>query len=151
MPKKIGDIVLYSIDDLHEHLGISKLTLRAYLREGKIKGRKLGVGWYVTEDALRNYFNGGDEGDPQEAKAAAPAGTKRSGKPKAKTSYKYVIQGLNDLVSETEECFTVHDAVECIKAQAIISLFQVAVIDRESGQVETLMSAREFLARHDKG
>ncbi|HBQ60440.1 MAG TPA: DNA-binding protein, partial [Balneolaceae bacterium] len=28
MPKTIGDLTLYSVDDLHEQLGISKMTLR---------------------------------------------------------------------------------------------------------------------------
>lgn len=145
MPKKIGNLVLYSVDELHEHLGLSKLTLRAYLRDGKLKGRKLGVGWYVSEDSLREFFNY-SEGAVEEAKAVAPRGPKKA----ERKSYKYVIQGLNDLVSETEECFTIEDAVECIKAQAIISLFQVAIIDRETQQVENLMSAREFLSRYQK-
>ena len=50
MPKQIGSLILYSIDDLHEQLGVSKLTLRSYLRSGRIRGRKLGVSWYVTEE-----------------------------------------------------------------------------------------------------
>ncbi|MDZ7659073.1 helix-turn-helix domain-containing protein [Fodinibius sp.] len=57
MPKQIGNLTLYSVDDLHEQLGLSKMTIRAYLREGKIRARKLGVKWYVTEEALREYFN----------------------------------------------------------------------------------------------
>ncbi|MEX2572987.1 MAG: helix-turn-helix domain-containing protein, partial [Balneolaceae bacterium] len=55
MPRKIGDLKLFSVDDLHEMLGISKMTIRAYLREGKLKGRKLGVKWFITEDSLRTY------------------------------------------------------------------------------------------------
>ena len=57
MPKQIGSLILYSIDDLHEQLGVSKLTLRSYLRSGRIRGRKLGVSWYVTEESLQEYFN----------------------------------------------------------------------------------------------
>ena len=57
MPKQIGNLILYSIDDLHEKLGVSKLTLRSYLRTGRIRGRKLGVSWYVTEESLQEYFN----------------------------------------------------------------------------------------------
>ena len=57
MPKQIGNLILYSIDDLHEKLGVSKLTLRSYLRTGRIRGRKLGVSWYVTEESLQEYFS----------------------------------------------------------------------------------------------
>ena len=42
MPKKLGNLTLYSVDDLHEMLGVSKLSLRSYIRNGKIRGRKLG-------------------------------------------------------------------------------------------------------------
>src|SRR5690625_4268593 len=95
MPRKIGSLTLYSVDDLHELLGISKMTLRAYLREGKLKGRKMGVQWFVTEEAIRDYFN--QEQEPAEAKS--PATTTRP-------QLKYIVQGINDLASEKEECAT---------------------------------------------
>jgi excisionase family DNA binding protein len=134
MPKKIGDLKLYSVDDLHEMLGISKMTIRAYLRDGKLQGRKMGVKWFVTEDSLRRYFEGfGDENEPE----------------KEEKRLRYIVQGVNDLVSETEECDSIKATIECIKSQAIISLFQVAVVDRESDEVIELVKARDFLERHD--
>lgn len=135
MSRKIGDLKLYSVDDLHELLGISKMTIRAYLREGKLRGRKMGVKWFVTEEALRDYFDGPDEPEPTE-------------KREEKRRFRYVVQGVNDLVSETEECDTVESTIECIESQAIISLFQVAVIDRETDEVLELVKARDFLERH---
>jgi excisionase family DNA binding protein len=57
MPIQIGDIRLHSLKELSEKLGVTKVTLRTYLREGKIKGRKMGITWYVTEESLREYFN----------------------------------------------------------------------------------------------
>lgn len=133
MPKEIGSLTLYSVDDLHEQLGLSKMTIRAYLREGKIRGRKLGVKWYVTEDALREYF---------EAPLGEPSSTKT---PK---NYRYIVKGVNDLVSEQEECDTLEETIQCIKNQAIISLFQVAVIDTQTDEVVELVKARDFLDRH---
>ena len=65
MPRKIGSLTLYSIDDLHEMLDISKMTLRAYLREGRLKGRKLGVSWFVTENAIREYFEEAEQTSPK--------------------------------------------------------------------------------------
>ncbi len=134
MPKQVGNLTLYSVDDLHEQLGLSKMTIRAYLREGKIRARKLGVKWYVTEEALREYFN-------------ESAGGSKSQKKKPK-NYRYVVKGINDLVSEQEECETVDETIECIEEQAIISLFQVAIIDRETDEVVELIKARDFLDRH---
>lgn len=132
MSRRIGDLKLFSVDDLHEMLGISKMTIRAYLREGKLKGRKMGVKWFITEESLRNYFN-----EPE-----LPEENEHS------EGYRYIVQGVNDLVSEMEECNTVEHTIECIKSQAIISLFQVAVIDRETEEVVELIKARDFLERH---
>lgn len=133
MPKKIGSLTLYSVDDLHELLGLSKMTIRAYLREGKLKGKKLGVQWFVTEEAIRSYFDKPEDEEP---------------KPK-KRSLRYIVQGVNDLVSETEECATVEEALETLNNQAIISLFQVKIIDSGSGEVLELIKARDFIERHN--
>ncbi len=136
MPKRIGSLTLYSIDDLHEQLGISKMTLRAYLREGRIRGRKLGVQWYVTEEAIREYFE-----EPQKKSK------EKKGQPE-KQKIKYVVQGVNDLVSETEECYSINETLECLNNQAIISLFQVEIKNAETGEMLELIKARDFIERH---
>jgi excisionase family DNA binding protein len=133
MPRKVGSLTLYSVDDLHEMLGVSKLTLRAYLRDGKLKGRKLGVSWYVTEEAIRQYFE-----EPQDQPDPKP-------KPK---EIRYIVQGVNDLVSETEECETVSEVLETLNDQAIISLFQVQIVDRETNEIKEIIKARDFIDRH---
>jgi len=135
MPKQIGSLILYSVDDLHEQLGLSKMTIRAYLREGKIRARKLGVKWYVTEEALREYFS----------EPGTDGTTKQKKKPK---NYRYVVKGINDLVSEQEECDTIEETIKCIENQAIVSLFQVAVVDRDTDEVTELIKARDFLDRY---
>lgn len=138
MPRKIGSLTLYSVDDLHELLGISKMTLRAYLREGRLKGRKLGVQWFVTEEAIRDYFDQGDEkAKRHQEKEAAP-----------QKKIVYVVQGVNDLVSETEECATIPETIECLESQAIISLFQVQITNAETGEIEEIIKARDFIERY---
>ncbi len=134
MPKKIGQLTLYSIDDLHKILGISKMTLRAYLREGRIRGRKLGVSWFVTEEAMREYF----EEPHTPSKAPAPK----------KHAIKYVVQGINDLVSETEECETIEEVLLILSEQAIISLFQVQVINKETSEISEIIKARDFIEKY---
>ena len=136
MPRKIGSLTLYSVDDLHEMLGVSKMTLRAYLREGRLKGRKLGVQWYVTEESIRSYF---DESGPENVQAK---------KAQSDKEIMYVVQGVNDLVSETEICTSVEETLECLKNQAIISLFQVEIKDADSGEVIEIIKARDFLERY---
>lgn len=136
MPKQIGDLTLYSVDDLHEQLGISKMTLRTYLREGRIRGRKLGVSWYVTEDAIREYFE-----EPQPESGSTQ-------KLKNKKQYRYIVQGINDLVSETEECDTIDEVIRILNEQAIISLFQVRIVNRENDEITEIIKARDFLERH---
>ncbi|MEX0649070.1 MAG: helix-turn-helix domain-containing protein [Balneolaceae bacterium] len=134
MPRKIGSLTLYSVDDLHEILGISKMTLRAYLREGRLQGKKLGVQWYVTEEAIKRYFE-------------VPLENQRKPE-KDKKKLKYIIQGVNDLVSETEECESLEDAIQTLNSQAIISLFQVKIIDKKTDEVLELVKARDFIERH---
>ena len=56
MPRKIGDLVFFELPELAEKLGCHINTLRRYLRQGRIKGRKIGAKWLVSEDALREYF-----------------------------------------------------------------------------------------------
>jgi len=71
--------------------------------------------------------------------------TNRSKKPK---NYRYVVKGINDLVSEQEECESIEETIRCIEDQAIVSLFQVAIINRENDEVVELIKARDFLERH---
>ena len=138
MPKKIGSLILYSIDDLHEILGVSKLTLRSYLRTGRIRGRKLGVSWYVTQESLQDYFNA-----PERRRKDVEKLNKSNAH-----NYRYIIQGINDLVSETEECETRSDVIELLQRQAILSLFQVKIIERNSRKVIQVVKARDFIEQH---
>jgi len=140
MPKQIGNLTLYSVDDLHQQLGISKMTLRAYLREGKIKGRKLGVSWYVTEDAIRAYFEGDDQ-----TQEPVPEDKNHIARDKP---FRYIVEGVNDLVSEKIEAESVEEAVEAIEQQKIVSLFQVSIINTKNNEVLELVKARDFLERH---
>lgn len=140
MPRTIGSLTLYSVDDLHDQLGVSKMTLRSYLREGRLRGRKLGVQWYVTEEAIREYFN---EPQPEQPQKSASAKQTRS-----ERQLIYVVQGVNDLVSETEICETVTETLECLNDQAIISLFQVEIKDSRTEEIIEIVKARDFMERY---
>ena len=53
---KVGDMVLYDVEALSKLLNVQERTIRAYLRTGKLKGRKMARKWYVTEESLKAYF-----------------------------------------------------------------------------------------------
>ena len=56
MPITIGGLNLYTTAEIAEKLGLHNQTVRAYMREGRIKGQKAGTRWYITEEALREFF-----------------------------------------------------------------------------------------------
>lgn len=57
MPKQIGNIKLYSLIELSKILEVTTVTLRNYLLNGRLKGRKMGTRWFVTEDNIKEYFS----------------------------------------------------------------------------------------------
>ena len=57
MPRQVGELKLFDVQELAELLGVQDNTIRNYLKAGRIAGQKLGTKWYVSEDGLRDYFN----------------------------------------------------------------------------------------------
>lgn len=57
MAIKVGEMTLYTVEELAEKLDVGTPTIRRYLREGRLKGRKLAKRWYVSEENLKEYFN----------------------------------------------------------------------------------------------
>ncbi|GAJ10905.1 unnamed protein product [marine sediment metagenome] len=58
MPIKFKDSKLYSVKELTKILPITPLTIREYIRKGKIKGHKIGKNWYVTKENLEAFLGG---------------------------------------------------------------------------------------------
>jgi hypothetical protein len=58
---KVGSLVLYDVETLSKLLDVQERTIRAYLRQGKLKGRKMARKWYVTEESLQAYFEQGED------------------------------------------------------------------------------------------
>jgi excisionase family DNA binding protein len=57
MPITLGDLRLYTVDEISEKLHVSRRTLYTYVKTGRLKAQKFGSVTYVSEDALREYFN----------------------------------------------------------------------------------------------
>jgi excisionase family DNA binding protein len=56
MSIQVGDMKLYAVEELAEMLAVGEPTIRRYLRQGKLKGKKLAKRWYVSEENLKDYF-----------------------------------------------------------------------------------------------
>jgi excisionase family DNA binding protein len=56
MSIQVGDMKLYDVEELAKMLTVGEPTIRRYLRQGKLKGKKLAKRWYVSEENLKEYF-----------------------------------------------------------------------------------------------
>jgi len=70
MSIQVGDMKLYDVEELAGMLSVGTPTIRRYIREGKLKGKKMAKRWYVSEEALKEYFQPEEvsELQPEEAR-----------------------------------------------------------------------------------
>lgn len=55
---KFNGINLLTVKDVSGLIKVTDRTILQYLRDGKIKGQKIGNTWYVTEQNLERYLKG---------------------------------------------------------------------------------------------
>lgn len=55
---KLDAIRLYTLTELEPILGVTHRTLQAYIKDGRLKGVKIGGKWKVSEEVLRRFING---------------------------------------------------------------------------------------------
>jgi len=60
MSIELGKVTLFTVEELAERLDVQERTIREYLREGKLQGRKMAGRWYVTDEAIADYFRQGE-------------------------------------------------------------------------------------------
>lgn len=58
--KVVCGVKLYTVADVGQMLGLDLRTVRAYMRTGIIKARKIGTQWHVTEQSLKDYVKAVD-------------------------------------------------------------------------------------------
>ena len=56
--KRFGDIKLYDVQEIARIFDMTPQSVRKYFKEGRIKARKVGTRWYVTEEAIREFLMG---------------------------------------------------------------------------------------------
>lgn len=48
---------MYSVDELASLLKITTVSVRNFIRQGRMKGRRVGRRYFVTEDELKQFLN----------------------------------------------------------------------------------------------
>jgi excisionase family DNA binding protein len=56
MPVEREGINLYTIPEIAQALRVTPQTIRAYVKQGKLKGEKVGRPILITEDNLREFL-----------------------------------------------------------------------------------------------
>jgi len=56
--KQFGDIKFYDVQEIAKAFDMTPQSVRKYFKEGRIKARKVGTRWYVTEEAMREFLLG---------------------------------------------------------------------------------------------
>ena len=71
MPIILGDIKLFTLEEIYESVGITAQTMRKHIADGSVKARKLGrIGWVISERALLEFFESGNQEATTESAAA---------------------------------------------------------------------------------
>jgi len=50
------ELKIYTVMELAKLFHLTPQTVRKYLKEGKIKGKKVGTKWLVTEKAIKEFL-----------------------------------------------------------------------------------------------
>ncbi len=56
MPIKIGNSNLYSVYEIAHKLNVTPASVRNYIRQGHLKGKKLLKRWLITEEDLEEFM-----------------------------------------------------------------------------------------------
>ncbi|MBN1429181.1 MAG: helix-turn-helix domain-containing protein [Anaerolineae bacterium] len=64
MPIRLEGMTLYTVKDIELLLGIGNSTVRRYISDGRLKGRKMARRWYVPAESLLEYFQETDQEPP---------------------------------------------------------------------------------------
>ncbi len=66
MPIRLEGITLYTVKDIEDLLGVGNSTVRRYISEGRLRGRKMARRWYIPAENLLAYFHESKQEPPVE-------------------------------------------------------------------------------------
>ena len=105
MPIQVEDITVYNVKEISELLGITQVTIREYIRQGRLRAKKIAGEWRITGDALRDFLSADKiedrERDPEFSTAKSLL--KHSGKWKGpKEEYERILEYIKDNRTDAE-------------------------------------------------
>ena len=56
MPTKIANMSLYSVEEIAQKLDVTEMSVRNYIRQGYLKGKKITGRWLIKEDDLEKFM-----------------------------------------------------------------------------------------------
>ena len=56
MPIQVKDTTIYSVTELSKTLSLTPDSIRNYIKQGKIRGQKLGHNWVVSYEDLMSFL-----------------------------------------------------------------------------------------------
>lgn len=56
MPKNVVGVKLFNAEELADLLGVTTETARRYIKDGRIKARKIGTRYYVSEPNIKAFL-----------------------------------------------------------------------------------------------
>jgi len=56
MPIKIRGKTFFSVPELSQKLNVTTVTIRNYLKQGKLKGEKVMGKWIISDERLEEFF-----------------------------------------------------------------------------------------------
>jgi len=64
MPIEIGKHLFYDLEEASKKMDITAKVLRKWIKEGKLKAKKVGIKYYVTEEQMLDVFRLEDKQRP---------------------------------------------------------------------------------------
>jgi len=55
---ELEELKVYSLTEIEPILGVTHRTLLNYIKDGRLKGVKIGGKWKVSKDNLKKFMNG---------------------------------------------------------------------------------------------
>ena len=56
MPIQIRDTTVYLVKEISKTLGLTPVSIRNYIKQGKIRAQKLGHSWVVSYEDLKSFI-----------------------------------------------------------------------------------------------
>jgi len=104
MPIQVEDMTIYNVKEISDILGITQVTIREYIRQGKIRAKKIAGEWRITGDSLRDFLSEDKTEKEYEPKfSTAKSLLKHSGKWKGtKEEYERTLKYIKENRTDAE-------------------------------------------------